>query len=151
MASKNRSLQAKTAARMAAVQLAYRAKMRAQHIVAERLAQEYENFRKDEGVIKGEAPNKTLLLKLLNGLAKHEAVLQKIVEEQLKGGWNTARTNPVLLAILQTAAFELDQHRELKTPVIIDEYTTIAAKLLEQEEIAFVHATLKTLADQFRD
>lgn len=147
---KNRSLQAKSAARMAAVQLIYRAKMRGGVIQPETLTAEYESFRSGEALMKGEAPNKALLNKLLHGLAEHEVALETLVSEQLKEGFGAARTNPILLAILKLAAFELDGDRSSKPPVIIDEYTHIAAKLLEQDEIAFVHASLKILTEKIR-
>ena len=147
---KNRSLQVKSAARLAAVQLAYRAHVRGGAIVAETLMHEYASFREEEAAIKGEAPHKTLLSKLLNGLADHSEALKKVAEEQLKENWSTARTSPILLAIVQLAIFELDSERQTKQEVIIDEYTNIAGRLLEHNEIGFVHATLKALSAKLR-
>ncbi len=149
-AIKNRSLQAKSAARIAAVQLAYRAHIRGGSIVPDTLMAEYASFREEEAAIKGEPPHKPLMKKLLCGLAEHGEALKKAAEEQLKENWSMARTSPILLAILQLAIFELDSERGTKQEVIIDEYTNIASRLLEQNEIGFIHATLKELAVKLR-
>jgi transcription antitermination factor NusB len=148
---KNRSLQAKTAARLAAVQLAYRVHIRGGVMAPETLMREYATFRDEEAAIKGEAPNKALLTRLLTGLEQHGEALKKAVEEQLKANWSVARTNPILFAILELAVFELDSERGTKKEVIIDEYTNIAAKLLEQSEVGFVHAALKEFSKKLRE
>lgn len=135
---------------MAAVQLVYRASMRGGVIVPETLASEYEGFRAGDAAVKGEAPNKALLARLLEGMAEHAEALENMTKEQLKGSWGIARTNPILLAILKLAILELDRYRDTKTPVIIDEYTGIAVKLLEADEVGFVHATLKNLTAKLR-
>lgn len=148
--SKNKSLQAKTAARMAAVQLVYKAHIRSEHVVAEALIKEYASFMTGEAALKGEAPNKALLSKLLEGVATHGEVLEKVAYEQLKDNWKPERVSPILRAILQLAIFELDAHRSSKTAVILDEYTTIANRLLDADEVGFVHASLHTLAEKLR-
>lgn len=142
----NRSLQAKSAARLAAAQLLYTSAMSGKAADATRLMAEYDAMA--EG---GVAPNKTLLRALLEGVITHAEALEPWVEKALTGEWKKARMSPLLLAILRLGVFELTHFHETKAPIIINEYVTLTGRFFESGETGFVNAALNALAKEIRE
>lgn len=155
MAPPNKSLRAKSAARMMAVQIAYSYQSLSKTPNASAMQRDIDAFKEADqdaefsSVFK-EKPHAPTLTKLLEGYADHKETLEPIAQESLHEHWKPERVNPLLLIILQLATFELDHVRELADGVIVTEYTDIAARLLDAGDIDFVHASLKQLAAKLR-
>lgn len=100
-------------------------------------------------VFKDKAHTPTLT-RLLEGYADHKEILEPMAQESLSAEWKAERVNPLLLIILEFGVLELDHQRELADAIIVDEYTNIAARLLDDRDVDFVHASLKQLASKLR-
>lgn len=147
---KNRSLAAKSAARLAAVQLLYRCNVLREAVSIEPLLKEYEDYSKSSGGLTGAKPHIPTLKNLLSGIKEHEPALDGLIGEVLKDGWRRERMNPIALIILKLGFFELDSNRKLSESIIIDEYTTLSQRFLGEEDIDFIHAALKSVSTKFR-
>ena len=155
MASPNKSIREKSTARMMAVQLAYSYQSSNKQPNAEAMLQDAEAFKAVDAdaefsAIFKDKPHAPTLTRLLEGYADHKEILQPIAQESLSEEWKPERVNPLLIIILEFAVLELDHQRELAVPVIVDEYTNIAARLLDERDIDFVHANLKKLGEKLR-
>lgn len=149
----NRSLQAKSSARLAAVQLLYQAAVAGTMTPPEVLAAEYLAFFEEnqenakEMQLPQVAPDAGYLRKLLTGVAEHRTRLEPLVERVLNDDWKKDRISPLLLAILRVAAFELAEGK-VKQAIVTDEYASLAARFFTEAETGFVHAALHTLAKE---
>ena len=153
MLPRNKSLLAKSAARLAAVQLLYRCNVLREAVSVDPLLEEYEAYSREDSGKKGLAgakPHMPTLKSLLNGVEEHQAALDGLIGEILNETWKRERMNPLALIILQLAFYELDAHRQLSEHVIIDEYTTLAQRFLNEEDIGFIHASLKKMGEKLR-
>ena len=68
----------------------------------------------------------------------------------IKDNWNTERMDPVMLAILRCATYELAFKPDRKTAVIVDEYVSIASGYFDGNELGFVHSALQQLVPILR-
>ena len=153
---KNASLAAKTSARLAAVQLLYRDALTGGKTPPEVLVTEYrawlsegESARK-EAHFPSTAPEPALLKNLLTGVKEHREALVATLQRFIRDDWTPERMGPLMMHLLLTATYELDAKRNRATPVLVDEYATLANRLLGEEESAYVHAALHRLADFLR-
>ena len=64
--------------------------------------------------------------------------------------WHVDRLEPLLLAILRLGASELWKQSDVSTPLILNEYVTLAHGFFSRKEPALVHAVLDKLACLFR-
>jgi len=155
MAVPNKSIREKSAARLMAVQLAYSHQSLSKAPNAEAMLADVKAFSFDEDQMEftpvfKEKPHAPTLKRLLETYAEHKEVVAAIALESLNENWKAERVNPLLLIILEMAIVELDHQRELNEAVIIDEYTNIAARLLDASDVDFIHANVKRLAENLR-
>ncbi len=155
--TKNASLTAKSNARLAAVQLLYRDAMTGGKLSAAKLMAEYAAMRNEGGDAKKEAflpsvaPENALLGKLLEGVKEHRAALEATLAKFIREDWKPERMGALMVNLLLTATFELDSNRTRATNVLVDEYTTLANRLLGEDESTYVHAALHQLAKHLRE
>lgn len=153
---KNTSLQAKSSARLAAAQLLYRVAVTGEAFNAAKLARDYQHYLDEnkhapaEAKLPAIAPNAAYLRKLLEGVGAHAEALEALVDAHLSEKWKRERMSPLLVAILKLGLFELDAHRNLPTGVLVDEYTALAARFVDEEEVSFVHAVMAKAAREMR-
>lgn len=153
----NRSLLAKSAARLVAVQLLYQKALSGETLTPEKLIARYSAYVEENSNAPKEAglppiaPDRKILLKLLSGVDAHDAALTGVVAEHLREGWKLERMSPLLIAILKLAAYELDAERKLATGVIVNEYVTLANRFIGEDEANFVQAALHAMAKKMRD
>ena len=145
----NRSLQEKSAARLAAVQLLYKTALTGGKLAPARLMAEYQEYLAEEEKPPVK-PNATLLSKLLEGMEAHGEAIEPWVEQCITGAWKKERMSPLLLAILRLGIFELAHFRETKTPVIVNEYATLTGRFFGAAETGFVNAALNAVAVELR-
>lgn len=155
MPAPNKSIREKSAARMAAVQIAYNYRILQKTPRFEAMLKDFDKFRdaseeQDLPAAIKDKPHMPTFKKLLEGYADHFEVLKPIAEESLHGDWKPERVNPLLLIILEYAVFELDHNRELSEAIIVNEYTDVGARLLDVRDVDFLHASLKQLSQKLR-
>ncbi len=151
----NRSLQAKSSARLVAVQLLYQAAVTGTSTSPEIMAEEYKTFYEEnlpnakEVQLPTVPPDAAYLRKLLCGVAEHGARLEPLIDKVLSDDWKKDRISPLLLAILRVAAFELAEGK-VKTPIVTDEYVSLAARFFTDAETGFIHAALHALTKELQ-
>lgn len=153
---KNASLIAKSDARLAAVQLLYRDAMTGGKLSPEKLVAEYKQMRAEgeesikEARLPKHAPDNALLTQLIAGVKDHRTALTTLITGVLRDDWTLERMGALMEHVLLVAAFELDAKRDRATAVLVDEYTTLANRLLSEDESQFVHAALHRMAAHMR-
>ena len=151
----NLSLQKKSGARVAAVQVLYQHNMLHTPIAATKqvatLKAQLKNNRDEQKLLIGSAiePDYALLTKLLEGVDHWNADIDARVDEVLSAKWKRERTSKLIIAIMRCAVFELFFHKEVKHKIIIDEYTRLARSFFADSEVDFIYASLSTLVQKY--
>lgn len=76
--------------------------------------------------------------------------IDKMIEANLAEGWNMQRLDPILLAILRAAIYEMWCRTDIPAKVSIDEYVTLAADFYAGNESKFINGVLHKLSDILR-
>lgn len=144
MAKKPKS-QARSAARLAAVQALYQMELTGSSWSEVRV--EFEDHRlgmEIDGDVLAEADVKHFR-KLLQGVVDHQPEIDKAVNETLKQGWPLRRIDPILRALFRASGFEL---LKLDTPrkVIFNEYVEVAKAFFDGDEPKLANAVLEAIA-----
>lgn len=152
----HKSLREKHSARLAAVQALYNADVVKSTKTVEQLVrmimdqwQDPSNKTDDEWEVK-DKPHKTLLLSLVQGVTDHLAEINAQVDSVIKSDWKQERMSPILVAVLQCSIYELQFKPDVKTPIIVDEYTSIVQQFFDEPELGFMHSALRQLAERIR-
>lgn len=151
----NPSLARKTASRVAAVQCLYQYAMgdekRTPEQLVEALKKRLSDNKTEQKLIVGGAyePNYPLLLALLAGTRERIEDIDKRLDGALKEDWKRNRMSPVLIALLQSAIFELFFFKEISPKIIVGEYTKIAGRFLDDKEVQFLHSALIALSEKY--
>lgn len=149
------SLRRKRAARMAAVQALYsyavsEPKPQAGALVAQLQTQWKESAAQDAEWPGEDLPEKTMLHDVVTGALARLAEIDATLSGIIKDNWRSERMDPVMLAILRCAVYELACKPERKTEVILDEYVTIAGGYFEGQELGYIHSALQQIAPEVR-
>lgn len=149
------SLRRKHASRMAAVQALYSYEISDTKPSAERLfnqlvAQWGESAGIDAEWPAEERPEQKLLRVIITGCLEHLGAIDATLGGVIKDNWRPERMDPVLIAALRCAVYELAYEPERKTAVIVDEYVSIASGYFEGAELGFVHSALQQLVPVLR-
>ncbi|MBA4274432.1 MAG: hypothetical protein C0436_02130 [Alphaproteobacteria bacterium] len=152
----NKSLAKKRAARMAAVQALYShaltggkanvARMLA-NIVAhwkDSISSEEPDFAMDV------APDTALLEKILKGATVGSDTIEEQIDGLIMPGWKKERMSPVLMSCLRAFGGEMLARPECEAPILIDEYSAVAASFVSEQEHGFMHSALNHLARGLR-
>lgn len=92
-------------------------------------------------------PDATLLEAILDSAIVHHDTINTAIDGLLVTGWSRERTSAVLLALLQAASGEWLTGKVKARAMLVDEYTQVAASLLNDDEIGYVHKALNLLPD----
>jgi len=147
MAKPNR--QARSAARLAAVQALYQMELTgASHT---KVRAEFEDHRigmEVDGETLAEADIKHFR-KLLSGVVDRQPEIDKAVNDTLKQGWPLRRIDPILRALFRAAGFEL---LAMTTPrnVVFNEYVEVAKAFFDGDEPKLANAVLEAIAPRLR-
>ncbi len=149
------SLRRKHTARMAAVQALYsygisERKPSADKLIDQLIQQWSESVGVDEEWPADDKPEQAMLRDVVSGTLGHLEALDDTLASIIKENWKTERMDPVMIAILRCAVYELAHKPDRKTAVIVDEYVTIASGYFEALELGFVHSALQQLAGVVR-
>jgi len=150
------SLRRKRSARTAAVQRLYSLSMQQTRPAIDTLVNSLMEQWKDsiqseeEGYSDEDMPDRVLLHRILLGATQHSARIDEALPLVIKENWTIERMNPVVLATLRCATYELLYLTDTKAPILLDEYVTIASSFTDNPELGFVHSALQTLARALR-
>lgn len=147
MTMPNKSLLAKSNARLAASQLLYSVTITQETWEPSILADRYKDYFDKPLTI---PPHRPLLVALLEGVKTHGDDLEPQLDNILDHNWNKNRMSPLLLAILRLGLFELSHYPERDQTIIISEYVSVTDRFFDEAETKFVNAALEKLAKKVR-
>lgn len=150
------SLRRKHAARMAAVQALYsyaisEIKPSADGLINQLQTQWKESVGSDAEWPAEDQPEQSMLRDVISGTLQHLSSIDALLDSMIKDNWRSERMDPVLIAILRCAVYELQHKPDRKAQVILDEYVTIAGGYFEGTELGFVHSALQQIAPISRE
>ncbi len=137
--SPNKSMMAKSNARLAAAQLLYRVHMTGETWTPEKLSNDYANYFEEPLTT---PPHRPTLLNLLQGIQEHAALLDTKTDILTTEEWKKDRSSPLLVIILQLGTYELLHKPDRPKAIIIKEYTGLTRRFFEEKEAAFIQAAL---------
>ena len=155
----NRSLRRKQAARLVAIRALY-----AEHFNddehsltvdawADKLiaAQQEAIHNDDEETAFSEAPERAMLVTLLESAGQHESVADELIAATMGEKWNAERMGPLLESILRVAIAELMAKKDRNASIIISEYVLLTEAYFDDSEVSFVNGILASIAKKLRD
>jgi N utilization substance protein B len=148
-------VQARSAARLAAVQALYDADLTGasadsllkdflDHAIGGRALIGGEDEQETEVALAAADP--LLLAAVLRGSLERAEQLDRIVAQALTGDWHIERLESILRAILRAGAFELTAMPETPARVVISEYVDVASAFYGGPEPGLVNAVLDRIA-----
>jgi N utilization substance protein B len=141
-----RAHQARSVARLAAVQALYQ--MEVSGAGSEAVVREFVDHRFDADM-EGErlAPaDEAYFRDIVRGVVERQAAIDKAIVRRLAENWRLERIDATLRAILRAGAFELIALPEAPIEVVIDEYVEIAKSFFNGPEPGFVNGALDAIA-----
>ncbi len=144
------SHQARTVARLAAVQALYQ--METGGAGVESVIREFSDHRFG-GDMEGEQlaqADEAFFAALVRGVVEGQTTIDRAVANRLAEGWRLERLDATLRAILRAGAYELFRRPDVPTEVAINEYVEIAKSFFEGPEPGFVNGALDAIARDAR-
>ena len=144
------SHQARTVARLAAVQALYQ--METGGAGVESVIREFSDHRFG-GDMEGEQlaqADEAFFAELVRGVVEGQTTIDRAVAHRLAEGWRLERIDATLRAILRAGAYELFRRPDVPTEVAINEYVEIAKSFFEGPEPGFVNGALDAIARDAR-
>ncbi len=136
----------RSASRLGAVQALYQMEL-AEAEVADVLKQ-FSTRTTGENFDGGEcgAADFAFLEELVTGVVREQRAIDPRIADCLASGWNLARLDAILRAILRAGAYELMFREDVPAKVVISEYLNVAHAFFEDEEPSFINGVLDRLA-----
>ncbi len=150
-ASGGRGRQARSVARLAAVQALYQMETGGGGVDA--VVREFSDHRFDADLEDGERlaqADQAFFGELVRGVVESQDEIDRAIAVRLAVGWRLERLDATLRAILRAGAFELVRRPDVPTEVVIDEYVEIAKSFFEGPEPGFVNGALDGIAHHAR-
>jgi len=159
MANPTKSTQMRHSSRLAAVQYLYQWKLEAKmpdmarfiEATNERQLEPKEESPDEHMLAPKASADMAFLRKLLTGYAQENETVRLYLESQMEEGRAHDRTSPLIQSLLEAGAYELIHHDNIKTNIILSEYTAIAARFFDNPELGFVNGVLQEAAKLIRD
>ena len=142
--------QARTVARLAAVQALYQMEIAGTGV--ETVVREFSDHRFGAD-IEGEplaAADEVFFAELVRGVVADQAGIDRAIIRRLASGWKLERLDATLRAILRAGAWELSSRPDVPSEVVIDEYVELAKAFSDPAEAGFVNAALDKVAGDVR-
>jgi N utilization substance protein B len=146
----SRNPQARTAARLAAVQALYQMDMTA--IDLNRVIAEFETHRlgqEVEGCQYCDAEAQ-FFRDIVEGVVREQCRIDPLVDRHLAEGWRLNRVDSILRAILRAGAYEMLMRKDVPARVVITEYVDLAHAFFAGEEPKVVNGILDKLGHKAR-
>ena len=142
--------QARSAARLAAVQALYQLEMESPALTV--LLDEFHQHRlgaEIEDAQYAEADT-AFFDDVVQGVAARRDELDGLIAERLASGWSLARLDRTMLQILRAGAYELAARADVPTATVIGEYLDVAHAFFDAREAKFVNGLLDAVAKAVR-
>jgi len=88
---------------------------------------------------------------LVSGVVRDQREIDPDIHDALLEGWPLSRIDTTLRAIMRAGVYELKNHTDVPTAVVIAEYLDVAHAFFEGEESKLVNGVLDRLARRFRE
>lgn len=142
--------QARSAARLAAVQALYQQSMEGTALA--KLLNEFHQHRlgqtiEDEQYLEAET---AFFDDIVSGVDARRDELDGLVSVKLAEGWKLSRLDKTMLQVLRAGAFELIARADVPIATVIDEYVDVAKAFFDDREAKFVNGILDALAKEVR-
>ncbi|WP_086619477.1 transcription antitermination factor NusB [Erythrobacter tepidarius] len=147
--------QARSAARLAAVQALYQQHMEGTALA--RLLDEFHRHRLGRGIDEdafGEAryaeAEVPFFDDLVRGVDARRDEIDALVAGKLASGWSLARLDKAMLQVLRAATYELLARADVPAAVVINEYVEVAKAFFDDGQARFVNGILDAVAKEAR-
>ena len=151
--------QARTVARLAAVQALYQMEMGGVGVDA--VVREFTDHRfggDAEGSVGEAAAPENLLAdadevffgEIVRGVVADQAAIDRAIVRRLAQGWKLERLDATVRAILRSAVYELSHRPDVPIEVVIDEYVELSKAFFDPAEAGFVNGALDSVARDVR-
>lgn len=147
--------QARSAARLAAVQALYQMQM--EKTALAKLLDEFHQHRlgravDDEGEdepVYAEA-EVAFFDDVVRGVAARVEEIDALIASKLAAGWTTTRLDKTMLQVLRAGTYELLARADIPVAVAINEYVEVAKAFFDNTEARFVNGVLDAVAKEVR-
>ncbi|RDC60462.1 N utilization substance protein B like protein [Alteripontixanthobacter maritimus] len=143
--------QARSAARLAAVQALYQLHMEGTAMT--RLLDEFHQHRLGREIEDGEHyadAEVEFFDDLVTGVAARREEIDAALTAKLAGGWTLARMDKTMLQVLRAGAYELMARADVPLGTAISEYVDVAKAFFDDREAKFVNGILDAVAKEAR-
>lgn len=150
MNTPNPKSQARSAARLAAVQALYQLHM--ENTPLARLLAEFHLHRLGSDVEGEQLANAEVAFfdDIVRGYDARRDEIDRAVQDKLAQGWTLARLDKTMLQILRAGAYELLARPDVPTASAITEYVDVAHAFFDEREAKFVNGVLDAVAKAVR-
>ncbi|MET0179890.1 MAG: transcription antitermination factor NusB [Novosphingobium sp.] len=146
----NPKSQARSAARLAAVQALYQLEMEAPELTVllhefhqHRLGAEIEDAQYAEADV-------DFFNDVVSGVAKRRDEIDRLIAAKLASGWSLTRLDRTMLQILRAGTYELLARADVPRAAAISEYLDVAHAFFDAREAKFVNGLLDAVAKDVR-
>ncbi|WP_324739775.1 transcription antitermination factor NusB [Tsuneonella sp. CC-YZS046] len=142
--------QARSAARLAAVQALYQHEMEATPIA--RLLDEFHQHRLGEEIDEAQMAEAEVDFfdDVVKGATARQTEIDNLLEARLAEGWSLKRLDRTMLQILRAGTYELLARADVPTASAISEYVDVAHAFFDAREAKFVNGVLDAVAKAVR-
>ncbi len=142
--------QARSAARLAAVQALYQHEMEATPIA--RLLDEFHQHRLGEEIDEAQLAEAEVDFfdDVVKGATARRTEIDDLLEARLAEGWSLKRLDRTMLQILRAGTYELLARADVPTASAISEYVDVAHAFFDAREAKFVNGVLDAVAKAVR-
>ncbi len=142
--------QARSAARLAAVQALYQQQMESTALA--RLLNEFHQHRlgqviEDDHYADAEVD---FFDDVVSGVDARRDEIDALLQSKLADGWTLARLDKTMLQILRAGTYELLARMDVPKRTVISEYIDVAHAFFDEKEAKFVNGVLDTIAKALR-
>lgn len=144
--SKNPRSQARSAARLAAVQALYQHQMEGTPII--RLLDEFHQHRLGAEIenVRFAAAETAFFDDIVKGVDARRDEIDLALSARLSAGWTLARLDKTMLQILRAGTYELLARADITKATAISEYVDVAKAFFDDREAKFVNGVLDAVA-----
>ena len=138
--------QARSAARLAAVQALYQQQMEGTPLA--RLLNEFHQHRLGMEIDDAQYADAEVDFfdDLVAGVDARRAEIDELLDGKLAEGWTLARLDKTMLQILRSGTYELIARADVPVATAIDEYVDVAKAFFDDREAKFVNGILDAIA-----
>lgn len=143
--------QARSAARLAAVQALYQQQMEATPLA--RLLNEFHQHRLGMEIDDAQFAEAEVDFfdDIVSGVDARRAEIDALLAARLAEGWSLARLDKTMLQILRCGGYELIARVDVPAAAAIDEYVDVAKAFFDDREAKFVNGVLDAVARDVRN